>query len=304
MKQTITIVFLVLITYTSVAQKIRFSDTSNIWTVNLYKLDFPPVSQTIFRYVNTVMVDTIPFLKYQNNVLIWEDTANQKVYCKLLPVSPNIDTSIQVLYDYRLSIGDTIRTTFYLNDTNTHFVNKIDSILISGTYHKIWDMQPVQPFTSNSHYPYIVIEGVGSSKGPLYPINPSGFEHAYRLVCFSNMGSLITIPDNQTIPNPYGGDYINPQSCLLSANKMQLTDQDISISPHPANATSNITLPYIFTDGSIVIFNTMGQVVTEQTIYNQSKIPVGSLKLNTGLYYYRITDVKGGKIWQGKLAYQ
>ncbi len=146
-------------------------------------------------------------------------------------------------------------------------------------------------------FSYTVIEGIGCLQGFTFPFYPNIGLSVSRLECFSNNGI------SPKVSPPVEFYFDNVTSCKNSVSHIEHI-QHISISPHPANAASNITLPYIFTDGSIVIFNTMGQVVTEQVVQNQSKISVGSLKLNTGLYYYNITDARSGQTWQGKLVYR
>ncbi len=295
MKQTITIAFLVLITYTSVAQKIRFSDSGNAWHEQFGNMNtggvrkYEVYGDTI---INSVVYKATSIPGYTTGkTFVREDTAKNQVI--ILD-----DTNEYILYDYNLNIGDTI---FYLYGNN-HYVSSIDSVQIDSVWHKVFYFKG----GTKGGWPYAVVEGIGCIDGLLFPLdNYSVVEAHFRVICFHHSG----IKSQITPPILYGNygiskSFSNTDSCYVSITEPSDIKKTVKISPHPANATSKITLPYTFTGGSIVIFNTMGQVVTEQTIYNQSKIPVDLLKLNTGLYYYNITDAKSGKTWQGKLVYK
>lgn len=285
----------------STAQKIRFTDTTNIWHVKRYTMaTYPNGSNTTWEYGDTVSIDSLLYYKL-NGYLIREDS--NKVYVKAVTSSPNIDTTEQVVYNYNLNIGDTIKLTYYLNDTTRHYVNKIDSVLINNIYHRMWDIQPV-PGNRLGDYNYTVIEGIGSVKGPLYPLNPVGFEQAYQLFCFKNQNSIITVPNNNAIPNPFGGDYLNPGKCALAVNQITALKSTPVVYPHPANQSSVITLPYNINSGILVVYNGMGQVVSTISINNAAKIDVKALNLQSGLYYYRITYNNSAASWQGKLLYE
>lgn len=285
------------------AQKIYFTDTTNEWYVK--QKTHAPSSQWqnfIFNYKKGSVIINGKTYWDVGLAHIREDTLNEKIYVVHKAISVNIDTSEQVLYDYNLKIGDTIRKTYRIGDTSKHYVLSIDSILIQGVYHKIWDIQGA-PGGNSSGYSYKVIEGIGSTSGPLYPLNPTGFEHYYDLYCFHNDGNIITVPNNATIWLPRNGDFLSPGTCLTSVNDFAANNNTIYISPHPANSNSIIKLPFTIYEGELAIYNSVGQLiwrdgftgVTEMSLANMINIP--------GTYIYRITD-KSGQVYRGRFIYQ
>lgn len=301
MKQ-LCLLFLILLSVLGAdGQKIRFTAINNNWLVNQYTIN-PIISTMGWGYVDTVFVDTLKYYKL-NHVLVREDTVSNRIYTREQVSTPYVDTFEQVLYDFNLKVGDTIELWKQKSDTNRHFVAKVDSVVINGVYHKLWQYDPL-PNNPVGQYSYIVIEGIGSMGGPLYPLNPVGFEQHYRLVCFTKNGSLVTVPDNDSIPCPYGGDYLSLNTCLLDIeDKVSAKQSAVVISPHPANSSSVITLPYTLQSGELTIYNTMGQTVRQVSFSNAAKVSIGQSP-NAGMYYYKVSDKMNGKVWQGKVVYE
>lgn len=300
MKQLCLLIIILLAAPRADGQKIRFTTTNNNWLVNQYTIN-PIISTMGWGYVDTVFVDTLKYYKL-NHVLVREDTVSNRIYTREQVSTPYVDTFEQVLYDFNLKVGDTIELWKQKSDTNRHFVAKVDSVVINGVYHKLWQYDPL-PNNPVGQYSYIVIEGIGSMGGPLYPLNPVGFEQHYRLVCFTKNGSLVTVPDNDSIPCPYGGNYLSLSTCLLDVEDNVAAKKSVVISPHPANASSVITLPYTLQKGELIIYNTLGQIIRQVLINKTSKVILGQLP-GAGMYYYRVNDKLNGKGWQEKVVYE
>lgn len=302
MKQ-LCLLFLILLPALGVdGQKIRFTDTTNRWDVQHTQWGNLAGTFWEWRYSDTITIDTFKYFELGDK-LIREDTINERFYVRAKTNSPYIDTLEQVLYDFNLKTGDTIIRWKQKQDTNRHYVAKIDSVLINGVYHKLWQFDPL-PNNPVGQYSYIVIEGIGSMGGPLYPLNPVGFEQHYRLTCFKNSGSIITVPTNNSIPSPYNQQhFLSLSTCLLAGvDDAKTNTLSITISPHPANTSSVITLPYALQRGELTIYNTMGQTMRQVSLSNTAKVSIGQLP-NAGVYYYYISDKTNGQLWQGKLVY-
>ncbi|OYT13167.1 MAG: hypothetical protein B6I19_06585 [Bacteroidetes bacterium 4572_114] len=80
-----------------------------------------------------------------------------------------------LLYDFDLSVGDTLPETYFLMENNV-VVSSIDSILVGGSYRKIFNLE-------NSIYPYPLdlIEGIGFNQGFLDEV-PDWYPA--QLLCF------------------------------------------------------------------------------------------------------------------------
>ena len=304
MKYLLYILVILLSTHTSQAQKIHFTDTSNIWTVKHTTMSnqFRGGYNYKMSYDTTrVMIDTLEYLllKGKGSFLVREDTIEKRVYIKINPASSNLDTTEQVLYDYTLNVGDTVTKRYYLKDTSMHIVTKIDSVSVNGVYHKLWRMDPVP---GSYMYRYEVIEGIGCMNGPTYPLDAVGWEQAYSLICFSNNGSILTVPANKNIYIPmYNGNVLSPEKCLLSVDETSLSDNNVMITPNPAHNTATVYFPYKISKGEVVISNIYGQILLQQQVSNTQTLSIDIEKLTTGLYHYRVIDNMNQTSWAGKI---
>lgn len=83
MKYCIQTLLLLMLCNISIAQKIRFTDTSNGWHVKFSTLG--STRNTLWKYSTTeIVVDSVKYLMLQNEFLIREDTLTSKVYVRLL----------------------------------------------------------------------------------------------------------------------------------------------------------------------------------------------------------------------------
>ncbi len=89
---------------------------------------------------------------------IREDAPNKKVY-----IIPPADTTEQLLYDFNLQAGDTLKG--YIGTSALPYadtIDSVDSVLVGGNYRKRWKINCTSP--ANSHAVEI-IEGIGSTYG-------------------------------------------------------------------------------------------------------------------------------------------
>ncbi|MBN8669094.1 MAG: T9SS type A sorting domain-containing protein [Chitinophagales bacterium] len=276
------------------AQKIHFTDTSNVWTESFYHPDYTSVNRIYNGNYNT-----INGLTYVSGYeLRREDTLQNKIYLKY---NDTDDTTEHLLYDYNLSIGDSFTSIAYSNliprDTFIYSVTQLDSVKINNIWHKVWTFMNVYASNIPLYYypPYTVIEGIGCTSGLNRPLMPGIFEGMRYILCFENNGNIITVP------KPSGGYYLNAQTCALSV--INNTDRKtITISPNPANQYSKITLPYTIQSGRLTITDVLGKTICSKSITNKTEIAIGEMP-TSGVYFYMLTDSSGNK-FAGRFVYQ
>lgn len=299
-KLYLTLLMLLLITF-SFAQKIRFSDSTNTWEdLHVSIADNPP---DLWYHHNHYGGDTIiNSMHYRqllgadamNPVFIREDTILNKVFL----FTHFSDTIIreEVLMDYNLQTGDTIKHT-YTYDTMAHVVASVDSTMVGNTWYRVWNFEPVA-FPS-SGIPYSVIEGIGCTSGPIFPVWPRPLiEDYWYMYCFSN---------NNTAPPvnpPVGeGNFNNTSSCHLDVTNTIARPDKVYIVPNPVNEHSKIVFPYTIAEGSLYINNIMGQTVRTSSLQQKQEQTIGILPAK-GLYFYILLDKTRGHIFSGKIIYE
>ncbi len=311
MKKTLLLALLFLISYSSFGQKIRFSDTSNVWHyMYITSGILPPIA---WPYRDNYLADTIirgvnykQLLHecFSNKVFIREDTILNKVFAIMTVFDTN--SSEKLLYDYNLTVGDTFK-----NVNQTYYVNSIDSVLIAGIWYKVWNFNLYDiHYTSRA---FTVIEGIGSISDPCDPITPiSGtFEGGYLLTCFDheNVASPITPPFGPyylDIDPSYAYYFDNNISCIhtpLEAKMIFNKNQPSLVLPNPITESSIIQLPYSITSGMFTITNILGQAISQTTFQNKQELLFGHLVKSRGIYFYRVTDNSSGEIFSGKFVY-
>lgn len=278
------------------AQKISFTDTSNQWRV----VDFYFGHAKIIGYsisAPNITVDSFTFSKLTSNnrdsILIRTDSTGQKIYARVYNGSIQaagsslINSNEHLLYDFSMQIGDTIQSNGF-----TNVLTHIDSVLISGQIHKVYFYSGGSPQSFENGY--TVIEGIGCTRGLLYPLAPVDFEGELRLSCFKTKGTTPTMSKKVH-------SFDNDQSCHLSINEMYNTTTQVKIFPQPAHNQVTITLPQS-TTGSISIINTTGQVVYTDDFVDTELLHINMNNAN-GIYYYTISDNNTNNVSNGKLSF-
>jgi hypothetical protein len=199
-----------------------------------------------------------------------EDISLKKVF--FIPPS---DTALQLLYDFNLNVGDSLKGYLSLcNDCSK--VTSIDSILINTTYRKRWNFQ------YSGQPGYSIIEGIGSSCGLLNPY--TNFEYFSNLDCFSQNGQTLY---------PF---YSASAACALltSIGENSKEQNALTIFPNPSNGLFQLSAnnsDFI----NVEVTNLLG------TIIKKSEIKNGSFELDLsnesqGIYFVRVSDNKGKSV--------
>ncbi len=186
---------------------------------------------------------------------IRQDIANRKVY-----FVPPDDISEQILYDYNMQIGDTVRgiTQSYLPD-NEDIVLAIDSVLVGNSYRKRWII--------NDWYNVHFIEGIGSTYGLIEP--SPGYTTDFwnfELTCFQQNGETL-------FPEP------NSDCQLITAiTETNNYSTFVRIFPNPSHGTVEIEMKgkgikilEIIDMKGVIIF----QKMTEKTNITIQNLPEG-----------------------------
>lgn len=291
------------------AQKIRFTDSNNVWRVAgphadvYYTYTFGPdtvIGEKRYRRLfefHEYLTDT--FYQFTGH-LIREDTITDRVYARNLFESDPSDTPEYILYRYDLNLGDTAQFRYY-----TDSVVAIDSILIGGNYYKVITFQNTGEYAGFYHYTYI--EGIGALQGPLYAIILQCFyEYSFALCCFQHDGSY---PDIYLEYRNCWYDWafenadcncINPP--YLGINNTAKIKFKAEVVPNPCQPSSLLQWRETIELGRLRIADATGRNVLNQEIKNSSRIPVGQLINKPGIYFYELTDIKNKRSARGKLV--
>lgn len=158
MKKATLILLFTLAAFSSFGQKIRFSDSTNVWRYYRWSdviVGFVPYPENDSYFGDTIYHGT----KYQKltnsffsgDIFIREDTILKKVFA----VDIFYDSIEQLLYNYNLNVGDTFKCHYAI-----HIVTSMDSVIINAIWHKTWHLEAV-PGGTTAPYEYYVVEGIG-----------------------------------------------------------------------------------------------------------------------------------------------
>ncbi|MBK6525967.1 MAG: T9SS type A sorting domain-containing protein [Crocinitomicaceae bacterium] len=195
---------------------------------------------------------------------------------------PKDSTLEFILYDFTLEVGDSIAypigtwQPFY----DTLVVHAVDSILISGEYRTRIEFQNI---------PDRWIEGIGCTAGlfiePYANNNVSG--GLSEMFCFSYKDTIY-------VHHSYAGNY-GTGVCALQYATVDKIDQTYSISgyPNPTFGSFFIKRDFNASFESIVVTNSLGQMVTPEIILSDYDLEIDLSKFPTGIYFVTLTNEDG-----------
>lgn len=304
MKLYTLIVLLLFVSYSSEAQKIRFTDKRNQWVYRDY--GDPDAAGACFFFVvktwgndttigGTVyqkMMDSVYMLNMECRtaftpvgkhlfIISREDTIANKVY-----ILNQADLTEHVLFDYNLHLGDTVTKPCYFSYAfmHTDSVVYVDSTLIGGTYHKVWmiDNHGTGGIRGQS---YTITEGIGTYDEVRYPLCAQIGEYPQQLLCFSQNGyyPVINGPRTWGYFDPlYIDTFRNSVGCVvLSTDDIHRQTSEISLYPNPGYSTINFKGNALT---RITITNTIGQVMNK-VFPGADSYDLSIAHLPAGLYF-------------------
>lgn len=285
------------LSYQSNAQRIYFSDTTNMW--KWIGSHMPDPSGEVYVSILTCMAqDSIvewngkSYTLLNSNefifdALVRDDTATNRVYIKPLiniEESPQIvvtDTNEFIYMDYNLGVGDSLIMPLVVNGSSDsvsiHKILEVDSVLIYNSWYKKFWMEWLNYMPSYNHS-FELIEGIGPLPLPIS-------ELAYEMFCFSNQG---TVPP------------INYWNCSVSINE---TDQKFGMFRiYPIPATDQLTISRntaSTNDCQVKITNLLGQTLVASRF--QKELTIDLSGFSAGLYVLQIQGsgrlLQSGKIY-------
>ena len=268
----------VLLALSSVAQKsiyYPFPDSNAQWNMHLSLMGYPGPAHEEF-YSIIISGDTlINSLSYQKLVILFvqssgksttslitpgykgairQDTFNKKVF-----IIPPTTVTEQLLYDFTMQVGDTVRGYIETNTNPKDVVESIDSVLVGNNYHKRWSINP--------NYYISFIEGVGSTYG-LIEYSPGGVVDLADIstTCFQQNG-ITLYPD--TISNCELITSIAPKD-----NK----NEAFRIYPNPFHGSFTVEFDKSINIEEIRLTDIFGRIILKQQTGTLTKIEIGNLQ--------------------------
>lgn len=177
-----------------------------------------------------------------------------------------------LLYDFDLEAGDYLPLTWNQNVEEV-MVLAVDSILVNGSYHKIFELEEFYGQPNN------LIEGIGFESGFLESF--SSWEFPASLQCFAKDGT--TFYPNHNAP------------CNLSVNIAVLTPDKKTLIAYPNPVADILTIE---TDNrseiaNVSAFDTMGKSTLLRIDKSGKKIQLDCSELNNGVHFIRISYRNG-----------
>lgn len=252
----------------------EFPDSNATWNVFWSSWGYGlQTGNYVYTFSNDTIINGLTYHKINGYAAaIREDLIQKKVY-----VIPLFDSVPQLLYDFNLNVGDTLKG--YLGISSTSYgdtVTTIDSILINSNYRKRWTIHADARITFGNKY--YIIEGIGSSKGLLQQYQD--FESDSNLECFSQ--------NNQTI-YPSADSIMNCASLTSISDKRGI--EKLYIFPNPTNGKFQVKLLGII--GNILeITDVLGNVIMKLGIKNDT-IEIDLLSQPEGVYFVRVSNSSG-----------
>jgi hypothetical protein len=204
---------------------------------------------------------------------IREDSTLKKVFF----VPPYLGSE-QLLYDFNLNVGDTVRGYLETYASPVDIVQSIDSVLVGSNYRKRWHI--------NNYYNISIIEGIGSTYGLVEP-SPGAMTDAQEcsLSCFKQDGQALY---------PSG----SPCELITSVMDPQKYTSSISVFPNPFNDELTINLSAGIDIVEIEITDLTGNVVLKDAVNEMTDYKVKGL--SSGTYFLILTDKMNRKFY-GKI---
>ena len=184
------------------------------------------------------------------------------------------DTSEILIYDFSVSIGDSMHIINSVFDSYAHIIN-IDSMLIAGNYRKTFEI------SGGYYFNDFWIEGIGSTLGLfatsslLYPEFTD-----YYLTCYQENNIPIYIASSDEC-----------SWCTLVTNLKNLSNEKkIIIEPNPVISESIIRCSSYISPMILSIYNLVGAKVFQAKISNSDQISIHREDFTAGLYILEIVD--------------
>lgn len=203
---------------------------------------------------------------------------NKKVYTIF-----NGSSAEYLLYDFNLSVGDTIHYNY--SGTFARVLASIDSVLLlDGAYRKRFNFNGA----GSSAGPDVVIEGIGSNVGvglfEPFVASQCTCADGYDFTCFKQNDTALYV--------------VNPRCNRCFCEKLtginNIKQLTAKISPNPFKTQTTLQTDEILINATLILSNSLGQIVKQIKNVNGQTITIQRDNLPNGIYFINITE--GNKI--------
>jgi len=195
---------------------------------------------------------------------IRQDTLNRRVF-----IIPSTAITEQLLYDFTMQVGDTVKGYIETNLNHKDVVESIDTVLVGNNYRKRWKI--------NSGYSIYFIEGIGSTYGLIEYSPGTVVDWAdISTSCFRQNG-ITLYPD--TITNC---------GLITSVKPIEIQNDQLRIYPNPSYGSFTIEFDKSINIKEILLTDLLGKIIIQQQTGNLTKIIITDLQSET--YILTIID--------------
>lgn len=214
-------------------------------------------SVTYKKFIDIDFSNTIIYLR--------EDVAAKKVYRR-------INNSEILLCDFSLQVGNSIA----LGNGNIYSLASITNINVNGGQRRKFTLNnQTFPFSSGETW----IEGVGYRDHPLRPTFEYPSDPVYNINCsYQNNLSVY----NFGLAN--GGTATTCPTPTLCIENQNLIENQIKIYPNPFSISTTLKTEFFIENGSLELYNSIGQKVKEIENINTNEIILNRENLVKGVY--------------------
>jgi len=216
-----------------------------------------------------------------------EDISARRIYYYDLSTSTE-----RLLYDFSLSIGDTIHTG--PGGSADGIVYNIDVVNIGGvdrTRITFRAMTSTAPWSAGEWVEGIGNTGLGGLLGS--PMMQPTCDCGTKTICFANNG--VTQYHNANFASIDCDNVFSPAGIDVLASDL------VSVSPNPATGTANFRFGSASGLSELVLADITGKVVFSTSIAGVDQVSVDTRAMNPGLYVYSIHTINGS-VMNGKLV--
>lgn len=197
---------------------------------------------------------------------------------------PGSDTLSYIIYDFSLSVGDTINWDRPEQDFKA-YVFDIDSLLIGSTFRKRINLGVF------GNLPDQWIEGIGSAFGFFSTFGDRSWEKViHELMCYR---------DNH-IPQLFFHNYDCSMCDIVTSLVYQSSDQRLIIYPNPMENHTLIEVPEKVIPTQLRVYDLSGRLVYFKTITGFEPIKLYRKDFKRGIHFLEIIDKKN-KSYREKL---
>jgi hypothetical protein len=262
--------------YYDAIDRIYFTGNDTIIEGKVYNLSrqYPFEQVNLGWFIPPFVIDTISI---PTNIFVREDNIEKKVYI----YDPYLTPTDQLLYDFSLSVGDTLNSDYNLGPLGSPIVlMTIDSVTLqNGEKRKEFIF-----YALDSNITANYIEGIGGQQGLFAPIFPAFEQNEfYGYFCIS---------ENEI--NLWGDQCI----WYFVGMNNQKENRIITVFPNPAHDFLNVNLSQKMPFADLTISNIQGKEILRMNLnHSSNNIPISQIK--PGIYIYKI--ISGQLIKQNKI---